>query len=133
MAAKAEFAADSANNDDDRDTKNKAALEAKNGDLAKAGEAEAQKEAVPAEARTNAAVAGKKAEEEESGAKSEVASAAKLAVSAKTEIAAGKKAMAKAKADKDAGAEVQAEAGSVARPSPTPRTRRARYRGVLRA
>ena len=28
-----EFAADSANNDDDRDTKNKAALEAKNGDL----------------------------------------------------------------------------------------------------
>jgi hypothetical protein len=30
---KAEFAADSANNDDDRDTKNKAALEAKNGDL----------------------------------------------------------------------------------------------------
>ena len=32
--------------------------------------------------------------------------------------------------DKD---EICAEAGSVARPSPTPRTRRARYRGVLRA
>ena len=32
--------------------------------------------------------------------------------------------------DKD---EMYAEAGSVARPSPTPRTRRARYRGVLRA
>jgi hypothetical protein len=30
----AEFAADSANNDDERDVKNKAALEAKNGDLA---------------------------------------------------------------------------------------------------
>ena len=32
--------------------------------------------------------------------------------------------------DKD---EIYAEVGSVARPSPTPRTRRARYRGVLRA
>ena len=31
---KAEFVADSANNDDERDAKNKAALEAKNGDLA---------------------------------------------------------------------------------------------------